>query len=110
MAQDLPDSAALRGRLLREGHLFAWPYPNRIEKGYSPDMVRAFCMQDPEWQKLRISMKGIPTHEKLVKLRSWWHTHAREAALRTEVQVGNYLGALRRGGQLNDDNQVRKYI
>jgi hypothetical protein len=26
----------------------------------------------------------------------------------TEVQVGNYLGAIRRGGQLDDSNRIRK--
>lgn len=65
-------------------------------------------------------MKGKTTAVKLTILEGWWDrgmraaeeindiNRAKAAKYAVEVQVGNYLGAIRRGGQLNDQNQIRK--
>jgi hypothetical protein len=112
--------------MMEKSTITGWDNKNRpVERGYSPDMVQLFCVQHKEWQKVRLSMKGKPTHEKLAILEAWWDKHqprynhhagpsevrmdARTAHI-CEIQVGNYLGALRRGGQLDADNQIRKYI
>lgn len=87
-----------------------------ILRGYSPERVQLYCVQDAIWQQVRLSMKGKPTHEKLAILEAYWDKKAQymgtpcRAPQRVECQVGNYLGALRRGGQLDENNQIRKYI
>lgn len=119
------EAPELRKKLIREGHMYGWLKDKQVQSGYSPQDVKRICVENANWQKVRISMKGIPTHEKLKTLRGWWdinnnsadalHQMGREAEAQnlryqTEVQVGNYLGALRRGGQLDMHNQVRRYI
>lgn len=90
-----------------------WPMDTHpVQAGYSPDRVQEWCVRDGEWQQVRLSMKGIPTEEKLMTLKAYWD---RKAGLglapeRVVCQVSNYLGALRRGGQLDMENRVRKYI
>jgi hypothetical protein len=53
-------------------------------------------------------MKGKPTTAKLDMLAKWYDRFRKDWAYRTEVQVGNYLGALRRGGQLDMQNRVQR--
>lgn len=89
--------------------LSRWPHNDEVERGYPPKDVRHFCVNDKEWQIHRLAMKGKTTHEKLAMLKQWWDTHEREEYYATQVQVGNYLGALRRGGQLDDSNRVRRW-
>jgi hypothetical protein len=85
-----------------------------VRRGYEPATVQKICVQDRWWQEFRLSMKGKPTRIKLDMCAMWYDGETAHSAERTkwerEVQVGNYLGALRRGGQLDDSNQVRKYI
>jgi hypothetical protein len=94
-----------------------------VQPGYPPYLVQDFCVRDAGWQKFRLSLKGLPTHEKLARLIQWWDDkrnlaekwqgkHIEKVAIitETEVQVGNYLGALRRGGQLDANNRIKKYI
>ncbi|UTC30057.1 hypothetical protein MAINES_00180 [Brevundimonas phage vB_BpoS-MaInes] len=112
------EAPALRERLKAEGKLYIWPHNELVSPGYPPSDVKTYCVEDAAWQKIRLSMKGIPTHEKLQVLNDWWVKHYNEHAItggmhffyKTEVQVGNYLGALRRGGQLDYANRVRRYI
>ena len=92
-----------------QGFLFEWPKEYSVQAGYPPQEVRRYCVLHSAWQRTRLSMKGKPTHEKLAILKAWWDREKSEGYI-TEVQVGNYLGALRRGGQLDDRNQIRKYI
>lgn len=104
----------LRKYLATQGHMFEWPHNDHVSLGYPPPDVKTFCVEDADWQKIRLSMKGLPTHEKLQILKDWWDrdiTGKRvQPSYAVQVQVGNYLGALRRGGQLNSQNQVRRYI
>lgn len=126
MAKSLGSSKSLRAGLRAAGKLDRWDNEKRaVARGYSPHDVRIHCVENGEWQKIRLSMKGVDTTEKLSILEAWWDKQMAEAerldneggvgVLRsaalvkaTEIQVGNYLGAIRRGGQLDDDNRIRK--
>ena len=107
--------------------LTEWPYIGPA--GFDIPTVRRYCVDTShpevaEWQQVRLSMKGKSTHEKLAILKAWWDKHIITSEIpagvvpikRTPwgyavyVQVYNYLGALRRGGQLDEHNCIRKYI
>lgn len=117
----------LRAKLEREGKMTHWPMrTHKVQPGYDAAEIQEYCVRNEKWQKTRLSMKGVPTHEKLAICMRWWETQleiankAKEQGLTidglervrhiTELQVGNYLAALRRGGQLDDQNRVRKYL
>lgn len=109
------EAPALRARLAAKGELVEWPHNDRVDRGYNPQLVKIHCVQNAAWQKIRLSMKGKTTADKLAILKRWWDKHIVDADLNKvelacEVQVGNYLGALRRGGQLDDANRLRKEI
>ena len=55
-------------------------------------------IDDEEWQRLRLSLKGIPTEDKLIKLDNYLTRNPLERA--AQVRVDNYINALLRGGQL----------
>jgi alkylated DNA repair dioxygenase AlkB len=65
-----------------------------------------------EWQRFRVSMKGQPTSVKLVRLEARWayntiHRHSEDEEFKLEcIRIMNYIGALKRGGQLNDDLEI----
>lgn len=81
------------------------------KRGWAPDKVQRYCVQDEEWQGVRLSMKGVPTAKKLDILLEYY---VRKGGVKCDehiqCQIDNYLGALRRGGQLDDNNLIRKYI
>ena len=56
------------------------------------------AIDDEKWQEFRKSLKGISTEEKLDKLQEWLNSH--KGSRKAEVQVINYINALKRGGQL----------
>lgn len=110
------ESTVLRRRLQDKGYLTGWDNTKRpVKAGYAMDEVKRHCVNDAAWQVVRLSMKGKLTHVKLSILERWWDLNVGKSFSLlgddvVEIQVGNYLGALRRGGQLNDDNQIRKVI
>jgi hypothetical protein len=61
---------------------------------------------DREWQEVRLSMKGMPTLDKLHTLELWWDEN--EQNWSSTVQIVNYLNALKRGGQLSVDGDVQR--
>ena len=79
--------------------MLQWPY-NTIS--LSPSEIQR-AVQDEAWQKFRRSLKGHPTAVKLDKLYNWWADHPTRDG---EVQVTNYLNALKRGGQLDMNLRV----
>lgn len=87
-----------------------------VRAGYPPNQVQQYCVQAPYWQDFRLTLKGRTTRDKLVQLAHWydgdrWAPNSNFfSRYQREVQVGNYLGALRRGGQLDADNNVKKVI
>lgn len=110
-------SADLRSELKARGLITGWDNEKRaVKAGYSPSEVQEHCVRNAEWQAIRLSMKGVDTYRKLEICEAWWDKHlwyneddgVYAVQYIAEMQIGNYLGALRRGGQLNDDNQIRK--
>jgi hypothetical protein len=100
----------------------SWPYGLT---SYSPEEVRVFCVQDVEWQRHRLGMKGIPTRDKLHMLELWAQGRNAHGVFRssseeggedlrwgfcraTDVQISNYLNALKRGGQLDMNLRVKR--
>lgn len=70
-----------------------------------------------EWQKFRVSLKGFNTQYKLAKLEYRYDYMQRQFAEgeinedelhREEIRIDNYIGALRRGGQLDANYNVVK--
>ncbi len=104
------DAEKLRLMLRVDNLLDEWPRDTKymVRPGYDRYTVEAYCKNNKQWQTFRESLKGKPTHKKLEALRDWMDFHPDEAA--AKVQVGNYLGALRRGGQLDSRNRVRKWL
>jgi hypothetical protein len=91
-----------------------WPFD--AHNGFSPEVVQE-AVKCPYWQKVRLSMKGKTTKEKLRTLLLWrqertaYNGSGRDFEVVDEeatVQIDNYLGALRRGGQLDMNNLIQR--
>ena len=87
-----------------------------ISQGWKNDYIR-FCVYESMshlyWQQFRVSMKGMSTFEKLVMLHNYGKAHFvnnEDWALRKveKCRIDNYIGALRRGGQLDENCMVIK--
>jgi len=81
---------------------------------YSHEKIR-FCVYEApdatEWQRFRVSLKGLNTKEKLYALGWWWSSaeqHFYTNQERDKVRVNNYLGALKRSGHLDANLKVAK--
>ena len=87
-----------------------WIYDE--DHGISPEDAQEYCVNHAEWQEIRVSMKGKYTFEKLRILFNWRETNALAndgvVPKTTQLQICNYLGALRRGGQLDMNNMIAK--
>jgi hypothetical protein len=84
-----------------------WPF---IVHPTTSEEIRKY-VKDVDWQFVRLSMKGVSTRRKLVILDEWRDQRiASEGGLTRarQVQIDNYINALRRGGQLDRDNKVQK--
>ncbi len=68
------------------------------------DIIK-YAVNDFDWQMFRLGLKGISTYDKLDQLQKWLRKHNNHAAV---VQVNNYLGALKRGGQISAEGKVLK--
>ena len=85
-----------------------WPYE---VKTYTPVEVREYCVENEWWQRRRLSMKGISTKSKLLRLEDWRNICIENEGAVTrecEVQIDNYINALKRGGQLRMDLTVQR--
>lgn len=94
-----------------------WPYK---VGSYSPAEVQAYCVRDADWQKVRLSMKGVSTVKKLEILNKYRNDHMEDHSdccdmmanfklpLNIRIQIDNYINALKRGGQLDMQLNVRK--
>lgn len=83
----------------------------------------AYCVYENEdhadWQQFRVSLKGMTTAQKLYMLRVYrghmynvkagtiWCDRMRWTSV-IDCRVDNYIGALRRGGQLDENNIIVK--
>ena len=78
-------------------------WPNTIN--YTPVAETLEAVKDAAWQKVRLSMKGIPTSRKLDVLLAY---DSEGIERERRLRVDNYLNALKRGGQLNDDLTIKR--
>jgi hypothetical protein len=57
-------------------------------------------------------LKGLSTHKKLAFLEARWDIYVRDNVMGSKqiemIRINNYIGALRRGGQLDDKFNVVK--
>ena len=90
-----------------------WKYS--YETLYSQKLIRHAVYEADdarEWQSVRVAMKGLTTQEKLVMMATYLKAaklgHLNCSAEIGTIRVHNYIGALRRGGQLDADMQIRK--
>ncbi len=96
-------------------------WPINMASGVSPGDAQEYCVRHQEWQRLRLWLKTQDTAGKLDALWKWYSEGRIEIFERRtkvtlqegrnwvrEIQVTNYLGALRRGGQLDMNNAVKK--
>ncbi len=100
--------------------IVSWPYSHQFTEAYDHSEVRYACYEAKtalEWQKFRVSLKGLSTREKLYCLMWYWGVnitpgpgaHVSKLDWQCEViRVNNYLGALKRGGQLDQHLRVVK--
>lgn len=106
----------LRRHLAAQGKTTEFAHNDKVERGYNQALVQIWCVRHAEWQRLRLHMKGKTTSQKLDLLHQWWDKYYGQQKLEKSgidvcaIQVGNYLGALRRGGQLDDMNRIRKEV
>ena len=74
----------------------------------------AEAVDNEEWQKFRLSMKGKSTASKMMMLKKYWHINIHGHVVRESdtrdvfqyncdicIRVDNYIKALCRGGQLH---------
>ena len=67
-----------------------------------------YFTNDEYWQRLRKSLKGLTTYEKLDRLDHYLTFCPPEEQWRRSVQVANYINALKRGGQLDGELKVQR--
>ena len=102
--------------------MLKWPHE---VKTYSPQEVQEY-VADPYWQTIRIGMKGMSTERKLDTLSAYRYnrlaynsgepgnpksrnpTNVGVLERCHEVQIDNYINALKRGGLLNMQLEVIK--
>lgn len=85
-----------------------WPYD--AERSWPRNLI-ADAISDNNWQGYRKSLKGLDTVDKLKHLQTWYIESLKRPSVyrwKCRVQVENYLGALRRGGQLDANNMIQK--
>ena len=69
--------------------------------------VIKYCVNDFDWQQFRINvLKGTSTAAKLELLKDWLVRYKCNRA--SVCQVDNYLGALKRGGQISATGEILK--
>lgn len=85
----------------------SWEHP--VEHTSVKD-ITAHAVNNATWQKYRLAMKGKPTAEKLSMLRSWRSAHMVDGKVpkATQVQIDNYINALKRGGQLTKEGKIQR--
>lgn len=67
------------------------------------------AVDDVEWQRFRISLKGMSTEEKLQRLHIYRPIYVEsQEDIKKLVRVANYINALKRGGQLNSNLEIVK--
>lgn len=86
--------------------MLKWPHEVKTYTRYEVHTAIFYA----DWQDFRMSLKGVPTPKKLDMLDArrtnlirsglWVNAH--------QIQIDNYINALKRGGQLNMNLEVVK--
>ena len=63
---------------------------------------RTRAIAEEDWQRFRRGLKGTDLDEKYSALRSWVDRH--DGSILSQIQVSNYVDALRRAGQVPPRN------
>lgn len=88
-----------------------WPFMAEFTEAYDHHQIRYACYEQPGaslvWQQFRVRLKGLSTKEKLYAL-GWFKTTNDYFEPNDIIRVNNYLGALKRGGQLDQHLRVVK--
>lgn len=61
-------------------------------------------IDDPDWQELRLMMKGMSLEDKYSNLKAWLRNNHNSHA--SKVQVTNYVTALSRGGLIKPSDYL----
>lgn len=92
-----------------------WVYLEQHRTDYTREQIAdAVYTSDghEEWQRFRVAMKGLSTEDKLAFLEARWDIYVKDNIMDTRevesIRINNYIGALRRGGQLDDKFHVRR--
>jgi len=96
------------------GFIYRWP----LSVTQWPQSQVQYCVYDAEdarkWQLFRVSLKHEGTQGKLQMLLAYfvdecfYHKDDPIRSQREKVRIDNYIGALRRGGQLNEHMEIVK--
>jgi hypothetical protein len=84
--------------------------------------IQEYCVDDDEWQMFRKDLKGLPTVEKIHRLRGrykklvcdlpggedFWSPKQKDIWNRGKCQIDNYINALKRGGILDNNGYIKK--
>jgi len=111
---------SIKGRVPKEDiqDIEGWPYIERFTEDYSQSFIAYAVYTAPTalfWQQCRVSLKGLSTKEKLYCLTWWWDVHVVDEKMHSNAErrmwivcINNYIGALKRGGQLDLNLKVQK--
>lgn len=94
-----------------------WHYAGAFFEGYSREDIHnaVYVGNDADyWQQYRVGMKGLSTREKLYVCAILWGVYidddnnSMELRRVWRIRINNYIGALKRGGQLDSELRVIK--
>lgn len=94
----------------------SWPQMYAFTEDYAMSTIAFAVYKAPdaeEWQKFRVSLKGLSTREKLCALNWYWIRYVigwndLGRYQHNIIRVNNYLGALKRSGHLDSNLRVAK--
>lgn len=100
---DLPSAQLATARTIKR-----WGLP---VQSWSPDQVRKAVYEEPgyeDWQRFRVSLKGQSTQVKLYRLTQRYAELPDPHPWYEQCRIDNYIGALKRGGQLDMELNIRR--
>lgn len=102
------DSDLSHHDLVEARKIVRWEHP---VNQHSMDVIRAavyYADDHLNWQQFRVSLKGQSTQVKLWRLDRKFRLAQQLGFHEDIVRVDNYIGALKRGGQLNAAGEIIK--
>jgi len=94
----------------RISRILGWNFREQFKYSQADVMDAVYNADDvADWQLFRVSLKGLSTHEKLFLLAQRYRKGWMQDKNKIEyIRVWNYIGALKRGGQLDSNLMVVK--